>query len=182
MKQTINSYRELLNEADLSIVYCPVKPILMDSADVNGLTHNNYGEVKVFDTTLNDFTKKSVCIPNSYYFPVQSSEAIDFKDRDGVVHNFKPYEIILVSNGNSSQGNNWHFTRIDDILDLDNNFEKVDYSRYEIEKDDINSLRKTKVDNFKVSIESDYKKHALKLKEDSSISLKMPSFKTNKPT
>lgn len=173
---TLNSYQALLQHADLSTIYSKVKPLILDAQDIDKLQHTRHSDVRIFDSSINDFADKVLCTDNSIFFLVQPHEALTFVE-NGNIHEFAPYEMILVSNGDNANFKKWHFEKVDDISMFERNFESVDYSSYKVEKDSIDSLKKMKCDFLKTELEAAYKHEKIKLDEKSTISLKMPSFK-----
>ena len=174
----INSYTALIAEADMNTVYAKVKPFVMNEADVDPAQHKKHSVVRVFDNDIQDFANKTICTDNSVFFLVQPTERIEFSEK-GNLHIFEPYEMILVSAGDSARFKKWQFERVDDVVNFSNHFEAIEYGQYENERNSIDSLKETKADQFKTKVESEYSAEKQKLTEKSSISIKFPSFKKN---
>lgn len=174
----INSYNALIAEANMETVYSKVKAFVLDNSDIDSQQHRKHSVVRMFDNATQDFTDKTICTDNSVFFLVQPTERIEFTEK-GNVHVFEPYEMIMVSAGDSARFKKWQFERVDDVVNFTSNFEAVDYGKYESEKSNLDSLKDMKADRLKTQIETDYSAEKQKLTEKSSISIKFPSFKKN---
>lgn len=174
----INSYTALIAEADMNTVYAKTKPFVMENDNIDPVQYKKHAVVRMFDDDTQDFTNKTICTDNSVFFLVQPTERIEFTEK-GNVHVFEPYEMIMVSAGDSARFKKWQFERIDDVVNFSSNFEAVDYGKYESEKHNIDSVKDLKADRFKTQIENECSAEKQKLTEKSSISIKFPSFKKN---
>jgi len=174
----INSYTALIAEADMETVYSKVKPFLLNDNEIDSAQHKRHSTVRVFDQKTQDFVNKSICSDNSVFFLVQPTERIEFSEK-GNIHIFEPYEMIMVSAGDSARFKKWHFERIDDVVNFSQNFESIEYGKYEQEKSAIDSIKDLKVDKLKSQLGQDYSVEKQKLTEKSSISVRFPKINKN---
>lgn len=174
----INSYNALIAEADMATVYSKVKSFVLNESEIDPAQHKRHSMVRVFDQETQDFANKSICSDNSVFFLVQPTERIEFSEK-GNVHVFEPYEMIMVTAGDSARFKKWHFEKIDDVVNFNQNFEAIEYGRYEQEKESIDRLKDLKADKLKASVEQEYSVEKQKLTEKSSISVRFPKINKN---
>lgn len=174
----INSYNALIAEADMATVYSKTKPFILKESEIDSAQHKRHSMVRMFDQETQDFTNKLICSDNSIFFLVQPTERIEFSEK-GNIHVFEPYEMIMVSAGDSSRFKKWHFERVDDVVNFHKDFESIEYGRYEQKKGTIDSLKDLKAEYLKIDVEQKYSATHQKLIEKSSISVKFPKISKN---
>ena len=170
----INNYRDLLELADLSSIYSQTKPLTIKPEDYDFSQHNFFKDIKVKEN--NDFVTKKICSDKKIYFLYEPNQSFEFNDGKNI-QQFDKNDLVLISCGESLISSKWSVSKVEDVLNFNNDFERINYGDYDIEKESIDSLKQFKCEYVFFNMEEQYKKDLQKLKEKSSIPFGLKLFK-----